>query len=186
MIENTTLQDLRKIWEEANRKTQMLEEELAQSRAEQAACELIISLHTVKDNAVGQANLHHAHILPSLLMNCATHEEAFREIAQRSYGTVRVSEASRLVHAAGLSKGKASSIVSSMSTRLANSDDWEYVDPGTFRLLAYESMDISSPEPNDDDIRDEQWPEESLPTGDDVASPYTSPVNGETEAKVGE
>ena len=186
MMENTTLQDLQRMWEEASRKIQILEKELTKHRAEQAACELIISIHTVKGKTAERSKLHHAHILPSQLINCTTHEEAFLEIAQRSHGIVRMSEAGRLVHAAGLSKGKASSIVSSMSTRLESSDSWEWLAPGTYRLLTYTGTDIRSPEPNDNDTGDEQWPAELYPTDDEDTSSHIYPTNGETEAKVSE
>ena len=116
MIQPTTAEDLQQLWEEADRQERMLEEELAEIRADQAAYERIIARKPVKDNEVGPAKLHHAHIRPRLLAHCATHWAAFRAIAERSGGIVRINEASRLVHAAGLSKGKASSINSSMST----------------------------------------------------------------------
>ncbi len=182
MIQPTTAEDLQQLWEEADRQERMLEEELAEIRADQAAYERIIARNPVKDNEVGPAKLHHAHIRPRLLAHCATHLEAFRAIAERSGGIVRINEASRLVHAAGLSKGKASSINSSMSTRLASIDEWEYVNPGTYRLLTYEGNG------GDDEIGEqggEQWLAESYPTGDGDASPRTCPANEATVVALG-
>lgn len=173
MIDPKTEADLHRIWEEGERKVQVLEQELVRVKNEMAACELLLSNHKTNGNAKGSETLAHAHIRPNTLVRCTSHMDAFREIARRSGGVVRMSEAGRLVKEAGLTKGKASSITSSMYTRLNASDEWEYVEPGTFRLLAYVNDD---PEPNGQE--GEEWQGELSTTVNGDVSPRISPDDG--------
>ena len=149
-IQRDTAEELRRLWEIADRRERDLGEELTEVRADKAAYERVIANHPIEGDEAKQAKLQHSHIRPRLLAHCATHEEAFREIANRSGGIVRVSEASRLVHDAGLSRGKVTSINSSMSNRLESHEEWEHVGPGTFRLLTYKGESAN-------EKGDEQW-----------------------------
>ncbi|MCY4558328.1 MAG: hypothetical protein OXF79_18525 [Chloroflexi bacterium] len=149
----TTAEDLKRFWDECDRRARLLEQDLAEVRADMDACERLLSRYRPDSRAASEVALFHAHILPSRMAGCLTQMEAFKAIALDSGGVVRVGEASRLVHAAGLSKGKASSIASSMPKRLNESEEWEYLEPGTYRLLTFnDEADTAEDhtEPDDD------------------------------------
>ena len=183
MMHQTTAEDLQRLWEEAVQKEQMLEEELAEVREEKAAYVLIMTRNAVRDSEAGRSQLYHAHIDPRVLRGSRTQAEAFERIAERSDGIVRVGEASRLVHAAGLAKGKVSSVNSSMSAQLGRSPNWEWVAAGTYRWLHYESSDDGDLEL--DDNGGEECPGEPCPTDTGDASDPSSPVRPETPDVLG-
>ena len=137
MIAATTAEDLRRICEECERAETQLEKELADVRAERAAAQLLLARHPAADYEARPGTLAHAHVRLSALARCPTQMDAFKEIARRSGGIVRLTEASRLVHDAGLSQGKVSSIVSSMPRKFLERGEWEWVDSGIYRLLEY-------------------------------------------------
>ncbi|MCE2501846.1 MAG: hypothetical protein J4G13_13435 [Dehalococcoidia bacterium] len=150
MLAATTAEDLQRFWEECDRKQRLLERDLAEVMADKAACERLLSRTRPESKTASESVLYHAHILPSRLADCQTQMAAFRQIAIDSGGIVRVSEASRLVHAAGLSKGKVSSIASSIPKKFLESDEWEYMEPGTYRLVAHFDPTEGAPdEPTD-------------------------------------
>ena len=136
MLTAMTAEDLQRVLEQWDRKARLLEKELADIRADIEAGARLLARHAPAERSAAEPPTFHAHIPPSRLAECPTQMEAFKRIACDSGGTVRVTEASRLIHAAGLSKGKASSVASSMPRKLFESDEWEYLEPGTFRLLA--------------------------------------------------
>ena len=137
MIAPTTAEDLRRIWDACDRLEHQLVQELADVRAEKAACELLLTRHVTVKNTAPSGTAAHAHIRPSSLAQCATQMDAFKEIARRSGGIVRLTEACKLVHAAGLSNGKVSSIVSSMPRKFLEKGEWEWADSGVYRLLKH-------------------------------------------------
>lgn len=137
MIAATTAEDLRRICEECDRAESQLEKELADVRAERAAAQLLLARHPAAHDDTRPGTLAHAHVRSSALARCSTQMEAFKEIARRSGGIVRLTEASKLVHDAGLSQGKVSSIVSSMPRKFLERGEWEWVDPGIYRLMEY-------------------------------------------------
>ena len=69
------------------------------------------------------------------IRKCRTQREALREIAKRNEGVVRAKDAAPLILEAGLSKGKLTSVVSTTHNLLNNGDEWEYIEPGTFKLV---------------------------------------------------
>ena len=83
------------------------------------------------------------------LKGCRNQREALKEIAQQNQGVVRVREVPSVLKAAGLSHAKPSSISSTSYNILSHSDDWEYVEPGTFRLIDYtpEKIVAIAPDP---------------------------------------
>ena len=56
-------------------------------------------------------------------------------MARANGGTLYVTPASKVIKAAGLSDAKISSITATLHNRVSASDEWEYVEPGTFRLV---------------------------------------------------
>ncbi len=126
----------------------------------------------------------HNHIDPRELAGAKTHKEALRMIAYRSGGLIKLADAARLVHKAGLSTAaKPSGVKSSLYGQLSTDDGWESEGEGTgiYRLLSY-TPDL---EKRDDESGDEQWPAESSPTGDGDASPRTCPANEATVVALG-
>ena len=69
------------------------------------------------------------------IRKCRTQREALREIAKRNGGVVRAKDAAPLILEAGLSKGKLTSVVSTTHNLLNSGDEWEYIEPGTFKLV---------------------------------------------------
>ena len=63
-----------------------------------------------------------------------TQREALREIAQMQKGVVNASKAGKLIMKAGLGKGKVQSTISTLHRYLTEGEEWEYIEPGTFRL----------------------------------------------------
>ena len=131
---------LRRVWEANHRTMCQLEKELVEARERMAAVELLLAEYAPTDAVSADSTLCHAHVRPSRIAHCETQLAAFKEIAQLSGGVVRVGEASRLVHEAGLSKGKVQSISSGIRHKLDASDEWEYAAPGTYRLLTYTGL----------------------------------------------
>ena len=130
MMTAATAEALRRIRDDCARKAELIEAEIRELQADREACERLLARYWSDE-----PNARHAHISPSHLLGCRSQMDAFRVIARFSRGEVRVSEAGRLVHAAGFSKGKASSVITDMYNRLKRSDEWELAAPGTFRLL---------------------------------------------------
>ena len=74
--------------------------------------------------------------IEELRNNARTHKEALRFIAEhRNGGIVRYSEARDLIIAAGLSEGKSRNVGSHVYRLMHDSDEWEKVSPGVFRLI---------------------------------------------------
>ena len=90
---------------------------------------------------------------PAVIRHCRTQREALQEIAKRNGGIVRVREAAPLILAAGLSQAKLPSITSTAHNLLNGNDEWEYVEPGTFRLVDFTPTPEEVPE-------EEKLPEE--------------------------
>ena len=83
----------------------------------------------------------HGHIEPQDIAYCSTQHEALKYIARLSGGLVNPTEAASLVLAAGLSSGKRSSVVSTLSGYLSKGDAWEWMDAGVYRLRDFTPME---------------------------------------------
>jgi hypothetical protein len=77
-----------------------------------------------------------------------THLEALIRIAEENHGIVRSAEAKRIFIAAGVSEGKPKNIPSQIYRLLADSGEFEKVEPGVFRLR---NLPPSEPALVDDD-----------------------------------
>ena len=71
------------------------------------------------------------------IAHCTTQTEAAKVLAQANEGILRVTPAAKVILAAGLSEAKLTSITSSLHHRLNSSADWEYYEPGAFRLVSH-------------------------------------------------
>ena len=70
------------------------------------------------------------------IRGCASQRDALRYIAHRNNGVVRLNGAVDLIMEAGLTSGKRSSLRASLYNYVNDSNDWEFVDRGVFRLLS--------------------------------------------------
>ena len=69
------------------------------------------------------------------ILHCRTQREAARVIAKANDGQIGLVSAARVIKAAGLSKGLANTIVSSLHNFMTHSTDWTYVGPSRFKLV---------------------------------------------------
>ena len=70
------------------------------------------------------------------IAHCHTQREALYRVAVSKGGKVNIREAAKLILAAGLSGGKVASINATLHRIVSQSDDWEYVEPGVFKLVS--------------------------------------------------
>ena len=71
------------------------------------------------------------------IAHCRTQRAALRAIARLNESIVRTTEASDLILAAGLCEAQRSSIITTMHRYMSLSDNWEWTEPGTFRLKTF-------------------------------------------------
>ena len=77
----------------------------------------------------------HGMTAPADVAQCRTQIDAAVKMARANGGTLYVTPASKVIKAAGLSDAKISSITATLHNRVSARDEWEYVEPGTFRLV---------------------------------------------------
>ena len=77
----------------------------------------------------------HGKTLPSDVAVASTHLDAAVIMAHGNNGLLMVTPASKVIKASGLSQAKVGSIAATLHNRLTAHDDWEYVEPGTFKLV---------------------------------------------------
>ena len=77
------------------------------------------------------------------LEHCGTQHEALLKIAQLSEGVIKVRHAADLIREAGLSKGKKASTQSTLHNLLSKRPEWDYVEPGVFRLVHQDESEVT-------------------------------------------
>ena len=77
----------------------------------------------------------HGKTVPDDVAEASTHLDAAIIMANANHGLLMITPASKVIKAAGLSQAKAGSIAATLHNRLSSHDDWEYVEPGTFKLV---------------------------------------------------
>ena len=100
------------------------------------AAERVLALlegDTEGDAVVGPT---HGTTTPADIAQCRTQMDAAEKMARANGGMLHVTPASKVIRAAGLSEAKISSITATLHNRVSASDEWEYAEPGTFRLVA--------------------------------------------------
>ena len=78
----------------------------------------------------------HMATTPASIAHCRTHMDAAVKMARSNGNILRVTPAGKMIKAAGLSNAKISSITATLHNRMSSSDDWEYIEPGTFLLVS--------------------------------------------------
>ena len=71
------------------------------------------------------------------IAHCQSQRAALREIARLNDGIVRTTPAGDLILAAGLSEAQRPSIIATIHRYMSHSDDWEWTEPGAFRLKTF-------------------------------------------------
>ena len=157
-----------------------LDERIAVITLNVQACERVLEADAEKRRAQFDGGTY-AHVDIEQVARCATQMDAAVLIARASGGIVRVSEAGRLIHAAGLSRGKVTSVIATLSNRMNNGDEWEYEEPGTFRYLLYHE------DASQDDAEEDEWQrDENYLTDGGDESPDISQESPATPVAVGQ
>lgn len=99
-----------------------------------AALETTLTIHDESNPITPEQ--HKIAISPRKLReNAKTQSEALKYIARHTDGTVCYNDARDLIIAAKMTHGKAQNVASHIYKIMANSDEWERVAPGVFRLV---------------------------------------------------
>ena len=146
------------------RQTARLQHDLTEARHKLEQIKTAVSLCDALETPTTPKYGIHSHIDPSELADCASQRAAGVKIAQLTEGRLKLSDASRLIYAAGLSDAKDSNgPKSTLHGMISVSDDWEKDDDDVYHLLTYR--------PNAQPQDGEQWPAESYPSNDGDESP---------------
>lgn len=80
----------------------------------------------------------HSHIDPAELKNCVTQRAAALKVAELTEGRLKLSDASRLIFATGMSSAKGfTGVKSSIYGMVSESPDWEKDDDDVYHLLTF-------------------------------------------------
>ena len=181
-VRKTTIEDLEDRCKRYEQRESLLVDELRVVREKVAHYRATLA-DLAMDDLASEASGIHAHIRASDITHCKSHIEAWTEIARRSGGLVRPSEAAQLLIDAGVSKGLKKSVVSSAWNLLGSRDDWEQLGGGSFQWLLFESPDVADVDAANDG--DELWPDEPSPTDDGEESPHSSQESPVTPGVLG-
>ena len=69
--------------------------------------------------------------------HCKTQRASLYEITRLNEGIVRATEAGDLIITAGLTDAKRASVIATTHRFMSHSNDWEWTEPGTFRLKTF-------------------------------------------------
>ena len=136
-----TMQDVQGLLDRLRAEKDEASDRLTRAMQDVAAAERVLALlegdtedHTddTSDTVVGPT---HGTTTPADIVQCRTQMDAAGKMARANGGTLYVTPASKVIKAAGLSDAKISSITATLHNRVSASDEWEYVEPGTFRLV---------------------------------------------------
>ena len=112
-------------------KRERLAEEVREVNRDIAAVERTLSI--LPEASADQDN----RVAPTDIAHCKTQRAALYEIARLNDGIVRATAAGDLIIAAGLTDAKRASVIATAHRFLRHNADWEWTDPGTFRLKAF-------------------------------------------------
>ena len=111
-----------------------IQKQLDECDANIAALETALAIHDESNHITPEQ--HKIAISPRRLRaNAKTQSEALKYIARYSDGTVSYNDARDLLIAAKMTHGKARNVASHIHKIMADSDEWEKVSPGVFRLV---------------------------------------------------
>ena len=126
---------MREMWDEYRKLAESLEHELLNVREKMDACQTLLpDLYSRAPTASGGTGIHAA-VQRHHIVNCPTQREAWKEMARVSGGVARPSDGAQLLIDAKLTDKPRRSVVSNAISWMNDSDTWERVDKGTYRLL---------------------------------------------------
>ena len=89
----------------------------------------------------------HSHISIRDIARCRTQEAALEKIAELSDGLANATEAGKLIQKTKLTKAKVGSVISGVYRIMSDKKKWEWISPGTFRLLTALSEEQGDSQP---------------------------------------
>ena len=115
---------------------QALEEQIGNLQAEKVAIESMkeATLAWINAKSVSSPADRSRPVTVEDIMHCRNQREILREYALRNGGYARLSDVATLVVDAGKSRGKRSSVRSTLNNYCRDSDEWAYSEPGVYRL----------------------------------------------------
>lgn len=139
MNKQTTKRDLDGLLAELYADKERLAEEVQKTERDIAAVERTLSLVESNDSeSAGKVfDESEDQIAVATIAQCKTQRAALYEIAKLNDGTVRATDAGDLIIKAGLSDAKRISVIATAHRFMSQSDEWEWTEPGTFRLKAF-------------------------------------------------
>lgn len=81
----------------------------------------------------------------AIISDCRTQREALVALALHNGGVVRARDAAQIIYDAGMARGKLTSAIATVHNLLNNSDEWERIAPGTFRLTQMDEAGREDP-----------------------------------------
>lgn len=105
--------------------------EIADLERKIAVCEEALRLYDESPSLPASANAGIA-----IIDGCRTQREALVAIALHNGGVVRARDAAQIIYDAGMARGKLTSAISTVHNLLNSGDEWERIEPGTFRYIA--------------------------------------------------
>ena len=133
-------EELRQGRDASQKRVELLETELADARKTVEAYDRVLDAHRSQPRpergSRGGSGLH-AGIRISQLSHCQTQREGWVEIARLSGGLVKPSEGAQLLIDVGLATKPKRETASNGSSWMSNSDRWERVEKGLYRLVEF-------------------------------------------------
>ena len=116
--------------DKAKTRLDALEAEVEGARFDFASAERMLELAPGGASSNGR----HPAVTVSDVRDCKTQRDIARRVAELSGGVVNVTKVALLIHATGRWGAKESSLKSTMNSFFCkHTDEWEWVEPGTFR-----------------------------------------------------
>ena len=126
------LNDVRALIEKLTKEASVLEEQLTSVRHTLEAAQHIGDVLSKEERTVNSGL---AEISLAEVRACASQREVLHLYANAHSGLVHVGRVARMIYNSGMSKGKYSSIRSTLHNKMTKlPDEWEWAEPGIFRL----------------------------------------------------
>ena len=132
MIDTSGIATLR---DEIRARRDTLVAEVEEAERDLASVERTLALALVREPSDG--NGRHRVVTVMDIQGCKTQRDIARRYAELSGGTVKVNAVAKLVRDTKRWGAKFGSLQSTVHNFLSNSDEWEWVEPGTFRWLRF-------------------------------------------------
>ena len=136
------LNDIRALIAQLTEEASVLEKQLERVRYTLEAAQHIRDVFSREERTIDPSFVE---ISPDEVRACASQREVLHLYARTHGGVVHVGRVARMIFDSGISKGKYSSIRSTIHNKMTKlSDEWEWVEPGIFRLKSQNGAYIES------------------------------------------